>query len=172
MNLRAYNPTTKERLFFFQYLKFYLLCLFFFKFLSHLGYYRILSRVPCAIQRSLLAIYFKYHHVYMSTPAFNFEQWALYQLRIGLAETGRKCKQSSLDRCIIQCTLVWHNRRPDAPSYEQCGLSGDRPLGFFHHVAWLSCVGLPTSWSLVAAQPPAITTAIPPERRGKTTPLL
>ena len=24
--------------------------LFFFKFFSHLGYYRILSRVPCAIQ--------------------------------------------------------------------------------------------------------------------------
>ena len=25
-------------------------CLFFFKFFSHLGYYRILSSVPCAIQ--------------------------------------------------------------------------------------------------------------------------
>ena len=28
--------------------------LFFFKFFSHLGYYRIFSRVPCAIHRSLL----------------------------------------------------------------------------------------------------------------------
>ena len=41
--------------------------LLFFKFFSHLGYYRQLSRVPCAIQdRSF--IYFKYSSVYTSTP--------------------------------------------------------------------------------------------------------
>ena len=34
----------------------------FFKFSSHVGYYRILSRVPCAIQ---LVIYFKYSSVYL-----------------------------------------------------------------------------------------------------------
>ena len=40
--------------------------LFFFKFFSHLGYYRILSRVPVLYSRSLLIIYFKYSRVYMS----------------------------------------------------------------------------------------------------------
>ena len=41
--------------------------LLFFKFFPHLGYYRQLSRVPCAIQdRSF--IYFKYSSVYTSTP--------------------------------------------------------------------------------------------------------
>ena len=45
--------------------------LFFFKFFSHVGYYRVLSRVSCAIyRRSLLVIHFKYSSVYMSTPNF------------------------------------------------------------------------------------------------------
>ena len=43
--------------------------LFFFKLFYYLGYYRILSSVPCAIYtRSLLVIYFKYSSVYMSIP--------------------------------------------------------------------------------------------------------
>ena len=49
------------------------ICVFFFKFFSHLGYYRILSRLPCAIdfqQISLLAIYFKYSSVYLSILNF------------------------------------------------------------------------------------------------------
>ena len=42
---------------------------FFFKFFSHLGYYKALSRVPCAVQfKYLLVIYFKYSSVYMSIP--------------------------------------------------------------------------------------------------------
>ena len=40
--------------------------LFFFKFFPHLGYYRILSRVPVLYSRSLLIIYFKYSRVYRS----------------------------------------------------------------------------------------------------------
>ena len=45
--------------------------LFFFKFFSHIGYYRVLSRVSCAIfSRSLLVIHFKYSSVYMSIPDF------------------------------------------------------------------------------------------------------
>ena len=40
--------------------------LFFFKFFPHLGYYRILSRVPVPYSRSLLIIYFKYSRVYRS----------------------------------------------------------------------------------------------------------
>ena len=43
--------------------------LFFFKVFSHLGYYRVLSRVPCAIySTSFLVIYFKCSSVYMSIP--------------------------------------------------------------------------------------------------------
>ena len=42
--------------------------LFFFKFFSQLGCTRILSRVPWAINRSLLVIYFKHSSVYMSIP--------------------------------------------------------------------------------------------------------
>ena len=41
--------------------------LFFFKFFSHLGYYRILSRV-IHDSRSLLVISFKYRSLYMSVP--------------------------------------------------------------------------------------------------------
>ena len=44
------------------------ICLGFFKFFSHLGYYRILSTFLCAILRSLLVIYFKYCSVCMSIP--------------------------------------------------------------------------------------------------------
>ena len=43
--------------------------LFFFKLFSHLGYYRVSSRVPCAIySRFFLVIYFKYSSVYISIP--------------------------------------------------------------------------------------------------------
>ena len=38
---------------------------FFFRFFSHVGYYRILSRVPCAVQGSIVVIYFIYSGVYM-----------------------------------------------------------------------------------------------------------
>ena len=41
---------------------------FFFKFFSHLGYYRILSRFPVLYRRSFLVIYFKYSSVYTSIP--------------------------------------------------------------------------------------------------------
>ena len=40
----------------------------FLSFFSHFGYYRILSRVPCAIY-SRLAIYFLYSSVSMLTPS-------------------------------------------------------------------------------------------------------
>ena len=39
---------------------------FFFRLFSNIGHYRVLSRVSCAIQRSLLVIYFIYSSVYMS----------------------------------------------------------------------------------------------------------
>ena len=44
--------------------------LLFFKYCSHLGCYRMISRVPFAVlySRSLLVIYFKYSSVYMSIP--------------------------------------------------------------------------------------------------------
>ena len=35
---------------------------------SHIGHYRVLSRIPCAIQQVLLVIYFLYSGVYMSIP--------------------------------------------------------------------------------------------------------
>ena len=43
----------------------------FFRFYSHIGHYRVLSRVPCAIllySRSLLFVCFIYSSVYMSIP--------------------------------------------------------------------------------------------------------
>ena len=43
----------------------------FFRFFSHIGHYRVLSRVPCAIllySRSLLFVCFIYRSVYMSIP--------------------------------------------------------------------------------------------------------
>ena len=42
--------------------------LFFFKFFSHLGYYRIPSRVPCAIQQALVYYYVIFSNAYMLTP--------------------------------------------------------------------------------------------------------
>ena len=45
-----------------------------FRFFSHIGYYRVLSRVPCAISRSLLVTYFIYSSVYtsMSSPLVSY----------------------------------------------------------------------------------------------------
>ena len=44
----------------------------FFRLSSHIGHYRLLSRVPCAISRFVLAIYFIYSSVYMSIPISQF----------------------------------------------------------------------------------------------------
>ena len=46
------------------------ICMYLFlcRFHSHLGYYRILSRVPCATQQ----VYFKHSSVYMSIPNYYF----------------------------------------------------------------------------------------------------
>ena len=46
--------------------------LFFFRFFSHTGHYRVLSRVTCAYSRSLLVIYFVYSGMYMSVPISQF----------------------------------------------------------------------------------------------------
>ena len=45
--------------------------LFFFKFFSHLGCYRVLSSVPLLYSRSSVVIYFIYSSVYMSIPNFH-----------------------------------------------------------------------------------------------------
>ena len=42
--------------------------LFFFKFFSHLGQYRILSKVPCAAQQVLVGCVFEDSSVYLSIP--------------------------------------------------------------------------------------------------------
>ena len=41
------------------------ICLFFFRSFPNIGYYRLLSRVSCAIQYSLLIIYFIYSGVHI-----------------------------------------------------------------------------------------------------------
>ena len=43
-----------------------------FQILSHIGYYKVLNRIPGAYSRSLLVIYFVYGAVYMSLPIFLF----------------------------------------------------------------------------------------------------
>ena len=45
--------------------------IFFFRFFSHMGYYKILSIVPCAMlySRSLFVIYFTYANVYTLIPS-------------------------------------------------------------------------------------------------------
>ena len=42
--------------------------LFFFEFFSHFSFYLLLSRVPCAIHRSLMTLCFKHIGVYTSVP--------------------------------------------------------------------------------------------------------
>ena len=46
----------------------------FLRFFSHIGHYRVLSRVPCAIHTvgSLFVIYFMYSSMYMSIPISQF----------------------------------------------------------------------------------------------------
>ena len=46
----------------------YIYLFFFFKFLSRLGCYIKLSKVPCAIQYVFVGCHFKYSSVYMSIP--------------------------------------------------------------------------------------------------------
>ena len=43
----------------------------FFTFFSHIGYYRVLNKASCAIQKVII-IYFKYSTVYMLFPVFQF----------------------------------------------------------------------------------------------------
>ena len=54
------------------------------------------------------------------------------------AETGRKSKLSSLDRCVIQCTSV-EEAGQTCPAVTSVAAQVTA-LGFFHHVAWLSSV--------------------------------
>ena len=46
--------------------------LFFFRFFSIIGYYKILNIVPCASSRSLLFIYFKYSSLHLLIPSSKF----------------------------------------------------------------------------------------------------
>ena len=46
--------------------------LFFFRFFSHIGYYRVLSRLPCAVHRSLSVDYFVHKSVSMLIPTSYF----------------------------------------------------------------------------------------------------
>ena len=43
--------------------------IFFFRFFSYIGYYRILSRVPCTISKSLLIIYLRHNSRYLLIPS-------------------------------------------------------------------------------------------------------
>lgn len=74
----------------------------------------------------------------MSTPNFIFEQCVLYQLRTGLAETVRKSKLSSLDRCVTQCASA-EGTGQTCPAVTSAAPQVTA-LGFFHRVAWLSSV--------------------------------
>ena len=44
------------------------ICPLFFRFFAHIGYYRLLSRVPVLYSRSMLIIYFTYCSVFMLIP--------------------------------------------------------------------------------------------------------
>ena len=54
--------------------------LFFNIFFSHIGHFRVLRRVTCAIQLVLIIIYFLYSSVYMSVPVFQFMPLPFYLL--------------------------------------------------------------------------------------------
>ena len=45
----------------------------FFRFFSYIGHYRVLRRVPCAIEQALINYFFIYSNVYTSMPGFS--QW-------------------------------------------------------------------------------------------------
>ena len=52
----------------------------FFRFFFYIGHYRVLSRVPCAIHRSLLVIYFIYSSVYTSIQPSNLSLLHYFKL--------------------------------------------------------------------------------------------
>ena len=61
---------------------------------SHPGCHITLNRVPCATQRSLLVIHFKYSNVYISIPyMYNLERYDINEL-IKQKETHRLREQT------------------------------------------------------------------------------
>ena len=50
------------------YITYVCIYIFFFRFFSIVDYYKVLNIVPCAIQKSLLFIYFIYISVYLLIP--------------------------------------------------------------------------------------------------------
>ena len=72
----------------------------FFKLFSSLGYYRVLSRVPCAVQQQVLLGYLnKYSSVYMSVP----NSQSIHLLHRILYNSTYIHRQSTQPLCIIKC---------------------------------------------------------------------
>ena len=59
-----------------------------FRLFSHIGYYRTLHRVPCAIKRFLLIIYFLYSYVYVNLNLLIFPPPCLLLASISLFSTS------------------------------------------------------------------------------------
>ena len=55
-----------------------------FRLFSHIGYYRILNRVPCAKRRFLLIIYFMYSYIYVNLNLLIYASPCLLLVNISL----------------------------------------------------------------------------------------
>ena len=75
-----------------------------FRFFSHLGHYRILSRVPCVHSRSLLVICFMYSRVYVSILKLKVK--SLSRVRV-FVTPGTIAHQSPVHGILQARTLEW-----------------------------------------------------------------
>ena len=61
-----------------------------FRVFSHIGYYRILNRVPCAKRRFLLIIYFMYSYIYVNLNLLIYASPCLLLVNISLLKKKKK----------------------------------------------------------------------------------
>jgi len=91
------------------------ICLFFLKFFPHLGYYRLLSRVPCAIQQVLVGYPFKYACI---LSRFSCD-WLF--VTHGL-QPARSSVHGILQARILEWVAMPSSRGFSWPSDQTCGL--------------------------------------------------
>ena len=77
-----------------------------FRLFSHIGYYRILHRVPCAIKRFVLIIYFLYSYVYVNLSLLIFPPPCLLLVSISLFSTSVTLFLFHKKICLYHCLSI------------------------------------------------------------------
>ena len=116
--------------------------LLFFRFFTHIGPYRIMSRVPMLYSRSLLVIYFIYSSVYMSFPISQFIPLPFYRFVFYICDSFCFVKKfiSTILRDLHTGDIIWYLSFCVSlhSVWQSLGLSILLQMALFHSSLWLS----------------------------------